>query len=104
MKLTKRQKNLVVSYARSILSGFLTILLLGVNDLKDVWTAFVAAIVPVLIRALNKKDPLNRDLPTEDEVQAAIDAAVSDALAKKVAEDKAKAAKKAAAAKKTAAK
>jgi hypothetical protein len=80
MKLTRKQKALLASYARSILSGFLTLLLLGVNDMRDIWAAFVAAAVPVLLRALNKKDTLNNSLPTAEETQAVVDNAVAAAL------------------------
>lgn len=94
MKLTRKQKALLGSYVRSILSGFLTLMLLGVNDMKDIWAAFVAAAVPVLIRALNKKDTINNSLPTAEETQAVVDEAVAIALEEYRAEQKKLAAKK----------
>lgn len=50
-------KAALASYARSFLAAALTAYQLGDKDLKAIVAAGLAAIVPVAIRALNKKDP-----------------------------------------------
>ena len=47
----------LASYARSFLASALTAYQLGNKDWKAVLAAGLAAVVPVALRALNKKDP-----------------------------------------------
>jgi hypothetical protein len=63
----------------------------GVTDPKDLWTALVAAIAPVAIRAINPNDKSFGVLPDAAEVDEALKAAkapakkpVKKAVAKKV--------------------
>jgi hypothetical protein len=47
----------------------------GVTDPKDLWTALVAAIAPVAIRAINPKDKAFGVLPDAKEVEKALKSA-----------------------------
>jgi hypothetical protein len=67
----------------------------GVTDPKDLWTALVAAIAPVAIRAINPADKAFGILPDAKAVEAALKAAkapakkaVKKAVAKKAAPKK----------------
>lgn len=95
-------KALLASYGRSFLAGGLTLLLAGADDPKSFGLAFLAAVVPVLLRAANPKDAAFGKIVSPTEMQKAIDEAVAFALAEKEAEDKKKAQAAARAAKKTA--
>jgi len=87
-------KAILASYGRSVLASGLALYMAGVTDPKDLWTALVAAIAPVAIRAINPNDKAFGVLPDAKAVDQALKAAK--APVKKVA--------KKAAAKKTAAK
>jgi hypothetical protein len=87
-------KAMLASYARSVLASGLALYMAGVTDPKDLWTALVAAIAPVAIRAINPNDKAFGVLPDAKAVDQALKAAKAPAK---------KAAKKAAA-KKTAVK
>jgi len=50
-------KAMVASYGRSVLAGVVALYTAGVTDPKDMWAALVAALVPVVLRAANPKDP-----------------------------------------------
>ena len=80
------------SYGRSVLAGLVALYTAGVTDPKDMWAALVAALVPVVLRAANPKDPAfgKFDAVAKD---------VDDAM-KNIKPVKKKAAKKATAAKK----
>ena len=54
---TEQLKAVLASYGRSVLASGLALYMAGVTDPKDLWTALVAAIAPVAIRAINPKDP-----------------------------------------------
>ena len=94
----------MASYGRSVLAGALTLLLSGYNSWTDFALALVAAVVPVLIRAINPNDPAFGKVDTAA-VNQAIEKAVADALAaeakKKAKKTVAKAAAKPAAKKTT---
>jgi hypothetical protein len=63
----------------------------GVTDPKDLWTALVAAIAPVAIRAINPADKAFGILPDAKSVETALKAAkapVKKAVAKKAAPKK----------------
>jgi hypothetical protein len=86
-------KAILASYGRSVLASGLALYMAGVTDPKDLWTALVAAIAPVAIRAINPNDKAFGVLPDAKAVDQALKAAK--APVKKVA--KKAAAKKAAA-------
>lgn len=53
----KDLKPIAASYARSFLSACVAVYLAGVTDPQAILGAGVAAILPVLLRWLNKNDP-----------------------------------------------
>ena len=72
---TEQLKALLSSYGRSVLASGLALYMAGVTDPKDLWTALVAAIAPVAIRALNPNDKAFGLLPDADAVDKALKAA-----------------------------
>lgn len=70
-----KTKALLASYGRSVLASGIALYMAGVTDPKDLWTAIVAAIVPVAIRAINPKDKAFGVLPDAAEVEKALKAA-----------------------------
>ena len=87
----KQLEALLASYGRSVLASGLALYMAGVTDPKDLWTALVAAIAPVAIRAINPNDKSFGVLPDAAEVDQALKAAkapakkpVKKAVAKKV--------------------
>jgi hypothetical protein len=91
----KQLEALLASYGRSVLASGLALYMAGVTDPKDLWTALVAAIAPVAIRAINPNDKAFGVLPDAKAVDQALKAAKAPVK---------KAATKKAAVKKTAAK
>ena len=63
---------MLASYARSVLGAGLALYMAGVTDPKDLWTALVAAIAPVAIRAINPNDKAFGVLPDVAEVDKAL--------------------------------
>jgi len=92
---TEQLKALLASYGRSVLASGLALYMAGVTDPKDLWTALVAAIAPVAIRAINPNDKAFGVLPDAKAVDEALKAAK--APAKKKAAPKKAAPKKPAA-------
>ena len=86
-----KNKAMLASYGRSVLGSVLALYMAGVTDPKDLWTALVAALAPVALRALNPNDSAFGLLPSTG--------AVADALSK-IAPAKKAPAKKAAVKKK----
>jgi hypothetical protein len=87
--LNDKTKAMLSSYGRSVLGAAIALYMAGVTDPKDLWTALVAALAPVALRALNPNDKAFGVLPDTG--------AISDALSKIVPAKKApakKAAKK----------
>lgn len=72
---TEQLKALLSSYGRSVLASGLALYMAGVTDPKDLWTALVAAIAPVAIRALNPNDKAFGILPDAKDVDKALKAA-----------------------------
>jgi hypothetical protein len=72
---TEELKALLASYGRSVLASGLALYMAGVTDPKDLWTALVAAIAPVAIRAINPNDEAFGVLPDAKEVEKALKAA-----------------------------
>jgi hypothetical protein len=69
---TEQLKAILSSYARSVLASGLALYMAGVTDPKDLWTALVAAIAPVAIRAINPNDKAFGVLPDAAEVEKAL--------------------------------
>jgi hypothetical protein len=89
---TEQLKALLASYGRSVLASGLALYMAGVTDPKDLWTALVAAIAPVAIRAINPGDKAFGVLPDAKAVDEALKAAKAPAkrtLKKKAAAKKA---------------
>jgi len=72
---TEQLKALLASYGRSVLASGLALYMAGVTDPKDLWTALVAAIAPVAIRAINPSDKAFGILPDAKAVDQALKAA-----------------------------
>jgi hypothetical protein len=83
---TKQLKAMGASYGRSVLGAGLALYMSGVTDPKDLWAALVAAVAPVLLRAINPNDNAFGLLPTVESVDKALKAVkapVKKAAAKK---------------------
>ena len=72
---TEQLKAVLASYGRSVLASGLALYMAGVTDPKDLWTALVAAIAPVAIRAINPNDKAFGVLPDAKEVEKALKSA-----------------------------
>jgi hypothetical protein len=68
-------KALIASYGRSILAAALALYLAGVTDPADLTWSLVAAIAPVVLRALNPNDVAFGLVPSEEEIKKALLAA-----------------------------
>ena len=83
---TKQLKAMGASYGRSVLGAGIALYMSGITDPKDLCVALLAAIAPVLLRAINPGDPAFGLLPTVESVDKALKAAkapVKKAAAKK---------------------
>jgi hypothetical protein len=78
---TTQLKALLASYGRSVLASGLALYMAGVTDPKDLWTALVAALAPVAIRAINPNDKAFGILPDASAVEEALKAAKAPAKA-----------------------
>jgi hypothetical protein len=67
-----KMKALLASYGRSVLASGLALYMAGVTDPKDLWTALVAAIAPVALRAINPNDTSFGRLPEASVVEEAL--------------------------------
>ena len=81
-------KALLASYGRSVLASGLALYMAGVTDPKDLWTALVAAVAPVALRAINPSDKAFGKLPDASVVEEAVKAAKAPKKAAKKAEPK----------------
>jgi hypothetical protein len=89
--INKKTQALLASYGRSVLASGLALYMAGVTDPKDLWTALVAAIAPVAIRAINPADKSFGVMPDAAEVDKALKSAkapVKKKIAKKAAPKK----------------
>ena len=82
---TEQLKALLSSYGRSVLASGLALYMAGVTDPKDLWTALIAAIAPVALRAINPNDKAFGVLPDAKEVDEALKAAKAPVKKKAVA-------------------
>ena len=55
--MNKKLKAALASYARSVLAAASALYLAGLTEPKELLNALLAGILPVALRALNKKDP-----------------------------------------------
>jgi hypothetical protein len=72
---TEQLKAMLASYGRSVLASGLALYMAGVTDTKDLWTALVAAVAPVALRAINPSDKAFGILPDSKAVDEALKAA-----------------------------
>jgi hypothetical protein len=77
--LISQLKPALASYARSILAAASALYLAGVTDPLDLVWSLVAALIPVVLRAVNPNDPAFGILPSVE----AVDKAAKSATAKK---------------------
>lgn len=70
--LNKNNKAMLASYGRSVLGAVIALYMAGVTDPKDLWTALVAALAPVALRAINPKDKAFGVLPEAKVVSDAL--------------------------------
>lgn len=88
---TEQLKSILASYGRSVLASGIALYMAGVTDPKDLWTALVAALAPVAIRALNPADKAFGVLPDTGVIDKALRSAkapVKKKIAKKAAPKK----------------
>jgi hypothetical protein len=55
-KITEQQKSAFMSYVRSASATVLTVVIAGETSPRMIWSAFVAAFFPPVVRWLNPKD------------------------------------------------
>jgi hypothetical protein len=72
MKLKKKHKAVVASYGRSVLGAGIALYIAGVTDPKELWAALVAALAPVVLRAINPADSAFGRLPKAKAVEKAL--------------------------------
>jgi hypothetical protein len=75
MELSKKNKAMLASYARSIVGATAALYMAGVTDPKDLWAALIGALIPVASRAINPNDPAFGRLPKVSAVEDALKAA-----------------------------
>ena len=75
MELSKKNKAMLASYARSVVGAASTLYIAGVTDPKDLWAALVGALIPVAARAINPNDLAFGRLPKASAVEEALKAA-----------------------------
>jgi len=72
MELNKKQKAMLASYGRSVVGAAASLYVAGVTDPKDLWAALVGALIPVVARYINPKDPAFGRMPKVSEVEDAL--------------------------------
>jgi hypothetical protein len=70
--MNKKTQAMLASYGRSVLGSVIALYMAGVTDPKDLWTALVAALAPVALRAINPNDKAFGVLPEVVEVEKAL--------------------------------
>lgn len=75
MKLNKKTKAVLASYARSIVGAVAALYIAGVTDPKDLTAALLGALIPVAARAVNPNDPAFGRLPKVSVVEDALKSA-----------------------------
>ena len=74
MELSKKNKAMLASYARSVVGAASALYVAGVTDPKDLWAALIGALIPVAARAINPNDAAFGRLPKASEVEEALKA------------------------------
>jgi len=69
---TKQLKALLASYGRSVLGAASALYLAGVTDPVDLAWSLLAALIPVILRAVNPNDPAFGIVPSAKEVDKAL--------------------------------
>jgi hypothetical protein len=72
LELTEKHKKMIASYGRSVLGAVIALYMAGVTDPKDLWAALVAALAPVVLRAINPNDTAFGRLPNVEVVEEAV--------------------------------
>lgn len=72
---TTQLKALLASYLRSVLSAATALYLAGVTEPKDLAWSLLAAVLPVVLRAVNPKDKAFGIVPSAKVVEEALKAA-----------------------------
>ena len=72
MELSKKNKAMLASYARSIVGAVAALYVAGVTDPADLWAALIGALVPVAARAVNPNDPAFGRMPSAKAVDKAL--------------------------------
>jgi hypothetical protein len=85
---TNQLKAMGASYGRSVLGAGIALYMAGVTDPADLWTALVAALAPVLLRAVNPNDKAFGVLPTASAVEVALKGIKADQIKKRAATKK----------------
>jgi hypothetical protein len=75
MELSKKNKAMLASYARSVVGAASTLYIAGVTDPKDLWAALVGALIPVAARAVNPNDAAFGRMPKASVIEEALKAA-----------------------------
>jgi len=75
MELSKKNKAMLASYARSIVGATAALYMAGVTDPKDLWAALLGALIPVAARAVNPNDVAFGRMPKASAVEEALKAA-----------------------------
>ena len=70
--MNKKTQAMLASYGRSVLGSVIALYMAGVTDPKDLWTALVAALAPLALRAINPNDKAFGVLPQVSEVEKAL--------------------------------
>jgi hypothetical protein len=73
--LTSQLKATLASYGRSIVAAASALYLAGVTDPADLAWSLVAALIPVILRAVNPNDPAFGAMPSVEAVDKAAKAA-----------------------------
>jgi hypothetical protein len=81
-------KQVALTYARAAGASVVALYMAGVTDPADLWTALVAALAPVLLRAVNPNDKSFGVLPTASAVEVALKNIKAGQIKKKVATKK----------------
>ena len=98
---TTQLKAMLASYGRSVLGAASALYLAGVTDPVDLGWSLLAALIPVLLRAVNPNDAAFGMMPSEKEVDKALRGATPKKAPAKKSAAKKPAAKRKPAAKKT---
>ena len=69
----KQLKAMFASYGRSVLGAVLALYMSGVTDFRTLAYSLLAAIAPVVLRALNPNDPAFGRMPPADLIKDILD-------------------------------